>query len=82
MRRFEQPAIAILVVALIAVPSIGHGLPTSVAGYFFTGTLVAGTGVVVNATDGLPYGSFRITVTNTSGTAATVSSLIVLLQAS
>jgi signal transduction histidine kinase len=42
MRRLERPAIAILVIALIAVPSARHGLPTSGKGYLFTGTLVAG----------------------------------------
>jgi signal transduction histidine kinase len=42
MRRLEQAAIAILVIALIAVPSVSHGLPTSARGYVFTGTLVAG----------------------------------------
>ena len=50
-------------------------------GAALTGTLVAGTGVVVNATDGLPFGSFRITVTNTTETAAALTGVIVLLQA-
>jgi signal transduction histidine kinase len=42
MRRLEQVAIAVLVVALIAVPSAGHGRPATPAGYVFTGTLLAG----------------------------------------
>ncbi len=42
MRRLEQAAIAILVIALIAVPSAGHGLPASAVGYVFTATLLAG----------------------------------------
>lgn len=42
MRRFEKAVAAILAIALIVVPSAGHGGPASATGYLFTGTLLAG----------------------------------------
>ncbi len=50
-------------------------------GSVLTATLVAGTAAVVNATDGVPFGSFTISVSNTGTSAATLSNVGALLQA-
>jgi hypothetical protein len=44
-------------------------------------TLVASTAAVVNVTDGLPFASFRIRVTNTGGSTATISGFAALMAA-
>src|SRR5215212_850051 len=41
MRRLEQAGIAVLVLALVAVPTAIHGWPATVAGNALTGLLVA-----------------------------------------
>lgn len=60
---------------LDAAGTIAQGSPT-------TGTLVAGTPLVVGVADALIYQSFIITVTNSSGTtAANLSNVIIVQQA-
>lgn len=49
-------------------------------GAVITGTIVASTPVAVTWSDGLPYGSFQVTVTNTGGTQANLTDITVLLQ--
>ena len=46
-----------------------------------TATLTANTAQVLNVTDGYPFASFTVTITNSSGSAATLSGLGILLQA-
>jgi signal transduction histidine kinase len=41
MRRLEQAGIAVLVLATVALPTALHGWPTTIAGNFFTATLLA-----------------------------------------
>lgn len=43
--------------------------------------LVGATPAVLNVTDGLPYASFRIRVTNTAGSTATLTNFAVLMAA-
>ncbi len=43
--------------------------------------LIGGTANSVSWTDGIPYASFKITVSNSGGSAATLSNVAVLLQA-
>lgn len=50
------------------------GVPTSV-------TLVAGTSNAVTITDGIPFGSFQVTIANTGGAAATPSAFALLVNA-
>lgn len=55
---------------------------TIAQGAVVTAALVAGTPLVVNVTaDGLPFQSFTVQVTDTAGTNATLTNVIVLLQA-
>jgi len=44
-------------------------------------TLVAATANVVNSNDGLPFQSFKVTITNTGGSTATISGFALLLNA-
>jgi hypothetical protein len=46
-----------------------------------TTSLTAATASVLNVTDGAPFQSFKITITNTGGSVATVSGFGILLQA-
>ncbi|MGC9237754.1 MAG: hypothetical protein ACP5GF_12785 [Thiomonas sp.] len=50
-------------------------------GAALTASLTANTAAVVNATDGAPFGSFVVTVTNSGSSAATLSNVGALLQA-
>ncbi|MHB1266294.1 MAG: hypothetical protein ACYCY2_01680 [Acidithiobacillus ferriphilus] len=50
-------------------------------GAALTATLTAATAAVVNATDGVPFGSFTVSVSNTGTAAATLTNTGVLLQA-
>jgi hypothetical protein len=45
-----------------------------------TASLTANTAAVVNVTDGNPFAAIQITITNTSGSTATLSNLAVLLS--
>lgn len=47
-----------------------------------TTALAGGSPAVLNITDGLPYASFTISITNTGGSAATISGFAALLAAS
>lgn len=46
-----------------------------------TQALTAATAAVLNVTDGVPFASFQITVTNTGASTATISKFAVLLNA-
>lgn len=46
-----------------------------------TGALTAGAGAVVNVTDGLPFASFRVAVSNSGTSAATVTNFTILMNA-
>jgi hypothetical protein len=54
---------------------------TIVQGAALTATLTAATAAIVNATDGVPFGSFTVSVSNTGTAAATLTNTGVLLQA-
>ena len=51
-------------------------------GAALTQALVAATPAVLNVTDGLPFMSFTVKITNTGASAATLSNLVILMQAS
>lgn len=46
-----------------------------------TAAIVAGTPLVVNVDDDLAFRSFTVTITNTSGSVATISNFVLLLNA-
>lgn len=50
-------------------------------GAALTASLTAGTAAVVNATDGVPFVSFSVSVSNSGTSAATLSNVGLLLQA-
>lgn len=50
-------------------------------GAALTASLTANTAAVVNADDGVPFGSFQVTVSNSGASAATLSNAGLLLQA-
>ena len=50
-------------------------------GAALTASLTAGTAAVINATDGVPFGSFTVSVSNSGTSAATLSNVGLLLQA-
>lgn len=50
-------------------------------GAALTASLTASTAAVVNATDGVPFASFQVTVNNSGTAAATLSNVGLLLQA-
>ena len=58
---------------LDAAGTIPQGAP-------LTASLTAATAAVVNSTDGVPYQSIKITVTNTATTAATLTNTALLVQ--
>lgn len=47
-----------------------------------TAAITAATPAVANVADGLPFQSFKITISNTGGSVATISNVAVLLNAS
>ena len=53
--------------------ALPQGTPQSAA-------LAANTAAVLNIADGLPFGSFTVTLNNSAGSAATVTAVQVLLQ--
>lgn len=55
---------------------------TVAQGAALTQALTASTAAVLNVTDGLPFMSFTVKITNTGASAATLSNLAILMQAS
>jgi hypothetical protein len=46
-----------------------------------TGALTANTAGVVNVTDGAPFSSYKVTITNSGGSTATLTNVAILQQA-
>lgn len=53
---------------------------TIAQGAAITASLTAGVAAVANVNDGLPFQSFKVTITNTGASAATLTNVIVLQQ--
>ncbi len=49
-------------------------------GAVITAAITANTPLAISWSDGLPYGSFQVTVTNTTGVVANLSDVVVLMQ--
>lgn len=64
----------------ISIQRYLDSLGTIIQGSAITGSLTANTAVIVSSTDGLPFQSLIINITNSAGSAATLSNVLLLLQ--